>query len=145
MTFTPDDHMNPVYCIGCRVHTPRAVSNANRGLCTTCIAKLTPAVVQAAPPVQIAAPVVQPQYQQPMLGHCPQCRSPYLADVPNSVGNSTKNGLISGGCTLLCVGICIWPLAIVGIAMIIIGICLPGRQVTHISRVCQSCGHRWQI
>jgi len=53
--FTDDDRMNPVFCIGCRTHIPKAVSNSNRGLCPACVVKMqTP----APPPIQ-APPVVR--------------------------------------------------------------------------------------
>lgn len=58
MTFTDDDQLNPVYCIGCRQQTPRAVSNANRGLCAACVAKLA---TPTPPPPQAAAPQVAAQ------------------------------------------------------------------------------------
>ena len=45
--------MNPIYCIGCRTHIPRTLSNTNRGLCSVCIGK-----IQAPVP-----PPVQPQFQ----------------------------------------------------------------------------------
>ena len=35
--FTPDDHMNPVYCIQCRVHIPLSVSQQNGRLCPDCV------------------------------------------------------------------------------------------------------------
>lgn len=34
--FTDEDRMYPVFCISCKQHVPKAVSNANNGLCSTC-------------------------------------------------------------------------------------------------------------
>lgn len=53
-SFTDEDRMNPIYCVGCRSHIPRTVSSANRGLCPVCIAKL-----QAPTPPPASAPPVQ--------------------------------------------------------------------------------------
>jgi len=49
--FTNADRMQPVYCIGCRTHIPRAVSNAGRGLCPDCLAKIGSASAPTPPPV----------------------------------------------------------------------------------------------
>lgn len=52
--FTPDDQMQPVYCVGCRQHIPRTVSAAGRGLCPLCLAKVQ---VVATPPSVAPPPV----------------------------------------------------------------------------------------
>lgn len=50
--FTDADLMQPVYCIGCLQHIPQAVSNAGRGLCPDCLAKISgTAATPPAPPV----------------------------------------------------------------------------------------------
>ena len=53
--FTPDDRIQPVYCVGCRQHIPRVVSAAGRGLCPGCLAKLQGATSPA--PALTPAPV----------------------------------------------------------------------------------------
>ncbi len=77
--------MNPVYCIGCRQHIPQALSNAGRGLCPDCLAKINQA--QPAPPQPSQVPPLpnyaQPQYQQP-----PQ--SLYAHGIPTAVPPSLQ-------------------------------------------------------
>jgi hypothetical protein len=38
-SYSPDDLMQPVYCIVCRQHIPKDISNAGKGVCPECIAK----------------------------------------------------------------------------------------------------------
>lgn len=35
--YSPDDQVNPVFCTGCRLHIPRAISTAGNGLCPSCL------------------------------------------------------------------------------------------------------------
>lgn len=67
--FSKDDKLIPIYCIGCRTHIPRAVSNAQRGMCNICWAKLqapsVPPPVQPQP-MQQPPPGYQQPFQQPM-------------------------------------------------------------------------------
>lgn len=172
-SFTQDDRMNPVFCIGCRQHIPVAVSNAGRGLCPDCLGRLQ----QAQPAPSVAPPAVHTPYAHPAVpapqpnqpwyagiltphqpqmvpgqfGHCPQCRSPYVAEFANYAQNGSATGLRSGGCLLLLVGvltICLGVgpfLIVLGFILWIVGACLPSRTQTSTSRGCHSCGFRWQV
>jgi len=57
--------MQPTYCIGCRTHIPRALSNAGRGLCPVCIGKIqAPQNTPPPPPMNAGAPPVTPPIHQ---------------------------------------------------------------------------------
>ena len=73
--YTAEDMREPVYCIGCRVHLPRQLAEAGRGLCPTCIAKINAPVQPptvglinhvSPPPIprNIAPPPIQSQARQ---------------------------------------------------------------------------------
>ena len=52
--YTDEDRANPVYCLACRAHIPRVLSNALNGYCTSCHPRVN---VSAAPPGFSAGPV----------------------------------------------------------------------------------------
>lgn len=73
--FTPDDFQNPVYCVGCQMHIPKAMAEEGKGLCTMCRQKLmgfdlshTPQSQHPQPPppppVSTPPPAVQMPRQQ---------------------------------------------------------------------------------
>ncbi len=143
--FTQDDQMNPVYCTQCRVHIPRVVSNQGRGLCPVCIANNV-AISQA----QAQQTAQAHQFQQAQiyntatgLGSCPQCNSPNIIQLdlhrPSNGGGLVVGGLVLCVCSLCC----FWPLAIVGVVMMIMGVVQRPSQPYGTSRVCRYCGHRW--
>jgi hypothetical protein len=74
-----------------------------------------------------------------------------VAEFANYSQNGSAEGLRSGGCLVLFIGvltIClgIGPFLIVlGLTLGIVGACLPPRTQTSTSRACQSCGFRWQV
>ena len=65
-TYTADDRMQPVYCLGCRLQLPIAMSNANNGFCDDCLATSTAiasAAVRTTPPIITTppgGPILQP-------------------------------------------------------------------------------------
>lgn len=60
--FSDEDRIYPVYCVGCRTHIPRTVSNTHRGLCPACVAKIN---APAPPPVTAARSQAGNQTTQP--------------------------------------------------------------------------------
>lgn len=105
--FTDEDRVSPVYCIGCRTHIPRTASNANRGLCAACIAK-----IQAPPPPPVGASFQQrsPPYPPPAGGQPPPMQVPNYgnrqAPLPQTLAQRRQTNLIALvfiGCVGLCV------------------------------------------
>lgn len=146
--FSPDDQMNPVYCVRCRAHVPRAVSNANGGVCSQCYALATTlAQQQIAAHQQLAVQRQQAQFNlNSGLGSCPQCSSTNVQQIHGTVANGSKNSLVTAGAVLLLLGLCIWPLFIIGLVILIVGACMqPTNPTGHISRTCNCCGFRWPV
>jgi hypothetical protein len=153
--FTVDDQINPVYCINCRTHIPRSVSNSGRGLCPSCIQSQRVQQAQQAAANQ-AALVNQQQaaanHQQAVfahqtgLGFCPQCRSTNVIQIANRTPNGSKSGLIGAGVTMMIISVfCLWPLFVVGLILLIVGACQNSNNQIGTSRVCQYCGNRWAV
>lgn len=144
--FTQDDNLNPLYCIQCRTHIPRAVSNAGRGLCPLCIAKNQQASANQA----LAQQAQQAANQQAIyqfnsgMGLCPQCHSSNLEEIIERDG-STASALGGAGCLGTMLGLCcFWPMLIVTIPMSLFGATSSSRIVGR-SRLCRYCGHRWPV
>lgn len=152
-TFTDDDMMQPVYCIGCRQHIPKVVSNFGLGLCPTCL-NAKQAAQQAQTNAQAAAAAQVQAAQQAKaqavyavatgLGICPAYRSTNIEQVVNRTTNGSRGSLQAAGCMMGMISLfCLWPLAIVGILLFLVGACQPASNVTGYSRICRYCGHRW--
>jgi len=157
--FTVDDQMNPVYCLGCRAHIPKHISNQGKGHCPTCLALQAQAQQAQAQAQQLQAQQAQAAAQAAHqaiynhatgLGRCPQCSSPNIVEAPTRQANGAKNGLSGAGLVLMLIGALTFCLGggflfIVGLILLIVGCCLPGDRVVSVSRYCNACGYRWQV
>jgi hypothetical protein len=154
--FTQDDQMFPVYCLACRVHIPRLVSNANQGYCAPCLIKHNQAVADAAAAKLAADAAAADAYRQKLFsantgkGFCPRCSSPNLLDEDTSRVNSSRGNTQGVGCILcllsillICVG-GLWLLPI-GLIVLIVGFCLPAKTSGSRVRHCQNCGNQWAV
>jgi hypothetical protein len=156
-SYTLDDQMNPIFCIGCRQHIPDAVSKAGRGLCPECIAKLNQTQaspqVQAPQPPPLAVPPPQavptPQAIAPPQGLCPRCSSIQVLDKPVYNTNGTAVALRSGGAVITLLGaltVCLGIGAVllpIGIVLWVVGVFLPMRRLVSLSHQCHPCGFQW--
>jgi hypothetical protein len=153
--FLDEDEFNPIYCVECRLHIPRAYSDANRGLCADCLEAQEKAAANALAQKQAALnqQAAQDAQRQQLVystntgrGKCPQCSSVNIAETQERVSNSSGGTMKATGCVLIVVSIiCFWPLAIVGIVLCVLGMFTPSTAVVGTSRSCQACGYRWKV
>jgi len=141
--FDQDDMMQPIYCIQCRSHIPRIVSNLGKGLCPICIAHNVHISLQA--PASPPTPVVV--IQGPT---CPNCGSSSVSDYSHQVRNDTRASMSAVGGLLIflgVLGICFGGLilAFIGFLIFIVAICLPAKNTVGFGRRCAGCGHSWSI
>lgn len=151
--FTQDDLMQPVYCIQCRAHIPRAVSNANKGVCGSCLSAPTPQVSPLS--LQAVIPPQQVAMQQAIatnfgLGRCPICGSSQVNEYANTVENDSKRTWGSVSLIFILIGavtICFGGFVFItlGIIFFIVSLCTPDQKTLSYGRSCGGCGHRWQI
>ncbi|MEQ1822853.1 MAG: LITAF-like zinc ribbon domain-containing protein [Fimbriimonadaceae bacterium] len=143
-TFTDEDRMFPVYCVTCKAHVPRAMSNANSGMCPTCQA--TQVQLQATQQAQAAAQAqanqaalaAQQAHAQSVfavrtgIGACPKCNSQNLTPFAKQHQDNSK---VMTGCLLgMC---CLWPLLFIAPLL--------GKQVTQRYLHCNYCGNEWFV
>ncbi len=107
-SYTADDQINPVYCIGCREHIPNAISNAGRGLCPVCLGKINAAAPSQTAPAQTTPPPQVPAHMRPTSGPAPYASPPgpfagpaypppgYLNSVPPSLATPPRQTWYQG-------------------------------------------------
>lgn len=143
--FTQDDQMSPVYCIRCRSHIPRAVSNSNGGLCDDCLSHQRQAAQQAQAKASAAAVG---------LSACPHCHALKVQSIPQYESSAAiSSSYIRAGLLLILLGValfcCVWVVAIVmvglGFLFIIIGFLTPSRHLVSTTYHCTACDARWVI
>lgn len=131
--FTVDDQMQPVYCVSCRVHIPRALSSANGGLCDPCKAD------QDARAAKAVHDANQKRFYDRMkaMGYrdnkavCLYCGQPSVWVKPGYDKNQTMRG---AGCALGM--LCLWPLLLLAL--------LPSNRTRDVA-YCQSCEREYTI
>jgi len=132
--FSEQDRLNPVYCRSCRKQIPRAVSDAQQGVCNECSA----AQAQAQNVQQTAQEQARLQVfnTDTGVGPCPVCSSRNVVQFKEDAGGGNKSATIATTGLLGC--LCFWPVLIV-----LPVLALMGSKVT--VRQCRHCGHRWQV
>lgn len=145
--FTDEDNLYPVYCTKCKAHTPRAVSNANNGLCANCVAP-APQVLSNPTPTKY-----KPTDPRPVAGKCPVCHMGNVLEIPHTVPNMLHQAIeILGLISIVCgiglgftvIGICPGAvLAGLGFLLFFAAMLIPPNYVASRSRRCESCGHQW--
>jgi hypothetical protein len=117
-SFTADDQRNPVYCMGCKNHTPSAELFAHHGYCYDCWdakQRIPAAAIPSVPPV-INPPTQQPQ--GPPIGQPYQVV--YVAQSPQKGFWPTPWGWV--GLIAFCIICPVFPLLVGGGAMAILGV-----------------------
>lgn len=155
--FSQDDILFPVYCVNCKTHIPKQVSNAGGGWCPVCIGRQHAQAVQNAQAAQAAQQAHAAALYSTVtgLGYCPQCQSTNIVQFDN-VAQVKTGGLGVGlaGIVLFVVGIpfiCVGGIGLIfmaaGFVMIMISLFTPSARTHAIgtSRECRYCGFRWQV
>jgi len=148
--------MFPVYCTVCRAHIPKALSTANGGPCDVCLIAQQQAAATAAANAQAAAAAMLAAQQKQIFntntgkGHCPRCNSTNLVDEIKNEKNSARANTQGAGCLLVLLSIpfmCIGGLIVtfIGMAVLVVGFCLPSSTSVGAVRHCQSCGNQWAV
>ena len=141
--FTDEDTLFPVWCTQCRQQIPRAVSNANQGICPKCVRGNQVAQQATLQAQQVALASQQQanlQQQQAIfsantgMGKCPQCGSTNIYQFDNL--QPVDNSLKTTACLLGC--LCAWP-------MLLVAPFVGNQKKTGTSRACKSCGNRWPV
>ena len=148
--FTQHDQMFPVYCTSCRTHIPRAVSNANNGLCVSCAqAQAASNALQIQSQAQAAVASQQALWAVDTgQGICPNCKSRNV--LVTALTTSTKNTAMGNAAGIfLILGICL-ACVYIGIVFLIVSafcavvyFCSNQPKVLGYQRCCRACGNQW--
>lgn len=109
--YDAQDQMSPVYCISCRAHIPRAVSNAQAGLCHACNPHRAQAI--PTPPPQIASPGIPSAPTPPTFWQwlfVPFAGIKYQAELGaylNATGQVSSQAKKTMNAVVLVIGVCI--------------------------------------
>ena len=137
--FTDDDRMQPIYCIGCRKHIPRALSNQNSGYCQVCDIPPPPPPASPDPtPITDAwkwitrKPVIAPPICCARCGSM-NCREEIDRD------NTARNIMSAFSLITLALSCCLWPLIFVFLLLFFFALFIP-TSIRRAERVCYACG-----
>ncbi len=130
---TVDDQMQPVYCVKCRKHIPRAVSSANGGLCGYCLIVQEQEILQqdkARARADYTRKLTQMGYKE-NGGVCLYCAEPKLWIKP---GYDKNAGIRSAGMLMGC--LCFLPALLLAFA--------PKNNSGDLA-FCEACGREYKL
>lgn len=90
-------------------------------------------------------PQITPPPQGGYAYPCPVCHQQAAFDYDELKPNSTRNSHDSITVLILLLGICFWPLLIIGVLGLVLRFAYPSTEKAGTTRRCHSCGHAWRV